>query len=271
MNRFTARLEYIQKKNNSLVCVGLDPDLEKIPHHLRRCQDPVFTFSREIIEATHDLVCAYKPNIAFYEAEGEKGLRSLKKTINYLRQNHPQIPLILDAKRADIGNTSAQYAKAIFDYWQVDATTVYPFLGYDSVRPFLAYQDKYIFFLIRTSNPDAKMFQDIKVKNQPYYLYLAKQVKKWPGQNVGVFCGATYPQELKQIRSLFPQRPILTAGIGVQGGQAKLAVQAGVNKKGLNLICNASRSIIYASQGKDFCQAARKAANNLKEEINKYR
>jgi orotidine-5'-phosphate decarboxylase len=271
MNKFIKKLEAVQKKNNSLVCVGLDPDLKKFPHHITSCKGRVFTFNKAIIDATYDLVCAYKPNMAFYEAEGEEGLRALKKTIVYLRKNYPQIPVILDAKRADIGNTAAFYAKAIFDYWQADATTVYPFLGYDSVKPFLDYQDKYIFFLVRTSNPDAKMFQDVQVKNQPYFLYLGKQVKKWPGENVGVFCGATYPWELGQIRQLFPQRPILTAGIGAQGGQTKLAVKAGINKKGQNLICNSSRSIIYASSGKDFAQAARLAADNLRKKINKYR
>jgi orotidine-5'-phosphate decarboxylase len=271
MNKFIQKLEKIQKKNNSLVCVGLDTDLAKIPKFLLKKPDPIFSFNKEIINSTHDLVCAYKPNIAFYEAEGEKGLKALKKTIDYLRKNYKEIPIILDAKRGDIGNTSAQYAKAIFKYWQADATTVYPFLGHDSVRPFLEYREKYIFFLIRTSNPDAKIFQNVKVKNQPYYLYLAKQVKKWPGKNVGVFCGATYPKELKQIRQLFPQMPILTAGIGAQGGKASLAVKAGVNKKGLNLICNSSRSIIYASSAKDFAKEARLATDSLRKEINKYR
>ncbi len=268
---FRNKLEKIIRKNNSLVCVGLDTDLEKIPRFLLKKLDPIFSFNQAIIKSTYDLVCAYKPNIAFYEARGEKGLRSLKKTIAYLRKNYAEIPIILDAKRADIGNTSGQYAKAIFDYWQADATTVYPFLGHDSVRPFLEYKNKYIFFLIRTSNPDAKMFQDVKVKNQPYYLYLAKKVKRWKEKNTGVFCGATYPKELRQIRQIFPDRPILTAGIGAQGGQAKLAVKAGVNKNGLNLICNSSRSIIYASSGKDFAKKARLATDNLRKEINQYR
>ena len=203
-------------------------------------------------------------------SEAEK-TDNLKKTVNYLKKNYSQIPIILDAKRADIGNTSAFYAKAIFDYWQADATTVYPFLGYDSVKPFLDYQDKYIFFLLRTSNPDAKMFQDVQVKNQPYFLYLAQQVKKWPGENVGVFCGATYPQELKQIRKIFPQRPILTAGIGAQKAETRKTIQAGINKKGLNLICNSSRSLIFASSGKDFAQTTREKTKTLKNLINQYR
>jgi len=268
---FQQKLEKITKKNNSCVCVGLDSDLEKIPKHLLSCKSPAFTFNREIIDATHDLVCAYKPNIAFYEAEGIEGLKVLKKTIEYLQKKYPEIPIILDAKRADIGNASKMYAKAIFEYLNVDATTVYPYLGYDSAAPFLEHKDKFIFFLIRTSNPDAKTFQDIKVKDKPFYLYLAKKVKKWPGRNFGVFCGATYPSELRKIRRIFPQRPILTAGIGAQGGKAELAVKFGVNSQGMNLICNSSRSIIYASNGKDFAQAARKEADKLRKKINKYR
>lgn len=268
---FQNKLAKIQKKNNSLVCIGLDPDLEKIPSHLRKKPDPVFNFNKAIIKKTHDLVSAYKPNIAFYEARGLKGLKSLKKTIDFLRKNYPEIPIILDMKRADIGNTSERYAKAAFEYWQADAITAYPYLGYDSVAPFLKYKDRYVFFLVRTSNPDAKTFQDVKVKNQPFYLYLAKEIKKWKGRNVGVFAGATHPKELTQVRKLFPKRPILTAGIGAQGGTARLAVKAGVNKQGLNLICNSSRSIIYASSGKDFAQAARLQTETLKNSINKYR
>ena len=268
---FQQKLQKIQKKNNSLVCVGLDTDLEKIPQHLSSCQSPGFTFNKKIIDATHDLVCAYKPNIAFYEANGIKGLKSLKKTIEYLQKKYPDTAVILDMKRADIASTSVMYAKAAFEYWQIDAITAYPFLGYDSVRPFLQYKDKYIFFLIKTSNPDAKTFQDVQVKNKPFYLYLAQEIKKWKDENVGVFCGATYPKELAQVRKIFPNRPILTAGIGAQGGEAKLAVKAGVNSRGLNLICNSSRSIIYASSGKDFAKAARKNALILRDLINKYR
>jgi len=268
---FKNKLINIINKNNSLVCIGLDPVIEKLPKDILRKSDPIFEFNKAIIAQTYDLVCAYKPNIAFYEAEGIKGLQSLKKTIDYLRKNHSQIPIILDAKRADIDNTTKMYAKAIFEYWQVDATTVCPYLGYDSIKPFLDYKDKYIFFLIKTSNPDAKTFQDVKVKNEPFYLYLAQEVKKWKGENIGLFCGATYPRELAKIRDIFPQRPILTAGLGTQKGKTKLVVKAGINNKGLNLICNSSRGIIYASAEKNFAQTARRETKKLKKLINKYR
>jgi orotidine 5'-phosphate decarboxylase subfamily 2 len=271
VSNFKDKLEKITKKNNSLVCVGLDPETQKLPKHLLKKTDPFFEFNREIIDVTHDLVCAFKPQIAFYEAEGPKGLKSLKKTIEYLQKKHPQIPTIIDMKRGDIGNTAKMYAKAAFEYWQVDAITAFPNLGYDAVKPFLEYKDRYIFFLVKTSNPDAKMFQDVKVGKKPFYLYLAQKIKKWPGKNVGVFVGATYPKELRAIRKIFPSRPILTAGIGAQGGEAKEAVRAGVNKQGLNLVCNAARSIIYAASNKNFAQAARKQAFLLKNTINKYR
>lgn len=268
---FKNKLKKIQKKNNSLVCCGLDVDLEKISNCVIKRKNPIFSFNREIIDATCDLVCAYKPNIAFYEAGGVNGLKALKETIDYLRKNYSDIPIILDAKRGDIGNTAKKYAQAIFDYWKVDAATIFPFLGYDSVKPFLKPKSNFVIFLIRTSNPDAKQFQDPKVKNERYYLYMAKIIKKWKEKNFGVFCGATYPKELKKIRSLFPARPILTAGIGAQGGKAKLAVKAGVDKDGLNLICNSSRSIIYAGKGKNFAKKARIACERLKEEINRHR
>lgn len=271
VNKFLKKYQEIIKKNNSLVCVGLDLELAKLPKQLLKESDPIFSFNKAIIDATHDLVCAYKPNIAFYEAEGITGLQSLKKTVDYLRKKYPKIPIILDAKRADIDNTAKMYAKAIFEYWQADATTVYPYLGHDSIKPFLVYKDKYIFFLIKTSNPDAKTFQDVKVKNEPFYLYIAKEIKKWRGKNVGVFVGATYPDELKKVRQIYPQQIILTAGIGAQGGQTKLAVKAGIDKKGINLICNSSRSIIYASNKKDFALAARRETKKLKDLINKYR
>jgi orotidine 5'-phosphate decarboxylase subfamily 2 len=261
---FTQKLEKISNKNNSLVCVGLDPEKDKLPKHFHKRPDPFFEFNKAIIAATHDLVCAFKPQIAFYEAEGPKGLRSLKKTIEYLQRKHPLIPTIIDMKRGDIGNTAKMYARAAFEYWRVDAITAFP-------KPFLEYKDKYIFFLVKTSNPDAKMFQDVQVGKKPFYLYLAQKIKKWKGKNVGVFVGATYPKELAQIRQIFPRRPILTAGIGAQGGEAKKAIRAGVNKQGLNLVCNAARSIIYADSSSSFAQAARKQALLLKNTINQYR
>lgn len=268
---FHQKLNNIVKKNNSLVCVGLDPELEKLPKHLLSKRDPISTFNKAIIDATHDLVCAYKPNIAFYEAYGIDGLKQLKKTIDYLRKHYPDIPIILDAKRGDVANTAKMYAKSIFEFWNADAVTVYPHLGLDSLIPFFSYKDKLVIILIKTSNPDAKMFQDQKINGEPYYLKMAKTIKAWRYQNIGLFVGATYPNELKLVRSLFPTTPVLTAGIGAQEAQTEKVVKAGVDKNGGNLICNNSRSIIYASKDKGSAVASRKATEEMRRTINAYR
>ncbi len=268
---FQQKLTKTIKANNSLVCVGLDPDIDKLPTSLKQQKLPLTTFNKAIIDATHDLVACYKPNIAFYEAYGLEGLEQLKKTIEFIQLKYPQTPVILDAKRGDIGNTSKMYAKAVFDYWQIDAVTVYPYPGLDALQPFFDYQDKTTFLLIRTSNPDAKMFQDLLVDGEPYYLAIAKKIKAWNFNNMGIFVGATYPQELKKLRIIFPDKIFLSAGIGAQAGEIKQAVESGIDNKGAGIIFNASRSILYASDGKDFAQEAREATRKLKEEINKYR
>lgn len=258
-------------KNNSLLCVGLDTDVERIPKHLLNDEDPIFAFNKAIIDATYDVVCVYKPNIAFYEAYGIEGLRQLKKTIEYIHDQYTGIPVILDAKRADIPNTAAMYAKAAFDYWDVDAATVYPHLGLDSLIPFFDYKDRLIILLIKTSNPDAKMFQNLNVDGQPYYLALAREISKWKYDTIGIFVGATYPSELKAIRAIFPDKIFLSAGIGVQEGSIKAAVEAGVNAKGGGIVFNASRSIIYGSDGRNFADEARQQAEKLRNQINTYR
>ncbi len=267
---FRQKLNNIVKKNKSLLCVGLDPDLEKIPKYLLKEKDPIFVFNKEIIDATFNLVCAYKPNIAFYEAYGIEGLKSLKKTIEYLIRHYKDIPIILDAKRGDIENTAARYAKSVFEYWNVDAVTVYPNLGLDSLLPFFEYKDKLIILLIKTSNPDSKTFQDISIDGEPYFLKMAKIIKDWQYDNIGIFVGASYAKTLKSIRELFPQTIILTAGIGAQKATVKNAVIAGIDKVGQNLICNNSREIIYASKKSDFDQICRKKALGLRNLINKY-
>lgn len=268
---FNQKIASIIKKNNSLLCVGLDPELAKFPKHLLKKKEPIFEFNKSIIDATFDLVCAYKPNIAFYEAYGIDGLKQLKKTIDYLHKKYTDIPVILDAKRADIGNTARMYAKAMYENWGADATTVYPYLGLDSVIPYLEYKEKLTILLIRTSNPDAKMFQDLKVGSLPFYLNLAKTISKWPYKNIGIFVGATYPEELGKVRKLFQKNPILTAGIGAQGAETEKAVKAGIDKNGSNLICNNSRSILYASNDKDFAKHARINADKMRGIINEYR
>lgn len=268
---FQQKLTKIIKKNNSLLCIGLDPEAEKLPKHLRSSKEKFFLFNKQIIDETANLVCAYKPNIAFYEACGIEGLTSLKKTIEYLKSNYPHIPIILDAKRADIGNTARMYAKALFEYWEADATTIYPYLGFDTVLPFLEYKDQCTILLIKTSNPDAKTFLDQEENKNPFYIRVAKEIKKWNFDNIGVFVGATYPKELSNIRKLFPHSPILTAGLGAQGGQTEKVVKAGIDKEGGNLICNSSREIIYAGNGKDFAKESAKVANKVRDIINKYR
>lgn len=268
---FKQKLENIISKNSSLLCIGLDPELEKIPKHLLAENDPMFSFNKIIIDNTFDLVCSYKPNIAFYEAYGEKGHKSLKKTIEYLQAKYPEIPIILDAKRADIANTSKMYAKAAFDYFGSDAVTVYPHLGLDSILPFLEYKDKLTILLIKTSNLDSKMFQDIFVNDEPYYIKMAKVISKWKYENIGIFVGATYPKELKEIRKVLPYHIFLSAGLGYQRADIKESVKAGINDKENGIMFNVSRSIIYASDEKNFAQKARKEAQRFKNLINKYR
>lgn len=254
---FKKKFDNIVAKNNSLVCVGLDPDNDKLKTSL-------FIFNKKIIDETYDLVCAYKPNIAFYEANGIKGLLQLKKTIEYLKNKYPYIPIILDAKRGDIGNTARMYAKSVFDYWNADAVTVFPHLGKDSLEPFLKYKNKLTIVLLKTSNPDSETFQNVITSGVPYYLKMAREIKKWNYKNIGIFVGATQPQEMKKVRQLFPRAIILSAGIGTQGGNIKAAVKAGINSKGKGIIFNSSRSIIYSNN-------PRQAALKLKNEINEYR
>ncbi|MBN1689874.1 MAG: orotidine-5'-phosphate decarboxylase [Dehalococcoidia bacterium] len=261
---FVSRLLDASRRNRSLLCVGLDPDPSKLP------VKDVFEFNRAIIDATSDLVCCYKPNLAFYEALGIRGLQALKKTVAYIPRD---IPVIGDAKRGDIGNTAAAYARALFDYYKFDAVTVNPYLGYDSVKPFLDYRNKGIFVLCRTSNSSASDFQDL-VDNfgMKFYQSVALRAGDWnKGGNIGLVVGATYPDELKEIRKLCPDMPLLIPGIGAQGGDLEMSVRYGVNASGEMAIIVAARQVIYASKGPDFAQAARAAARELRDSINKFR
>ena len=263
---FIEKLTNATKKNKSLLCIGLDPDPKLMPDKVG-----VFEFNKAIIEATADLVCAYKPNIAFYEAMGNEGLDALKRTIKYIPKD---IPTIGDAKRGDIGNTAKAYARAIFDYFNFDATTVNPYLGFDSVEPFIQYQDKGVFILCRTSNTGAVDFQSLRCETEehshrPLFELVALKASQWNIHgNIGLVVGATYPEELKQIRQSHPDMPLLIPGIGAQGGDLASTVRYGVNAKGEGAIINSSRGIIYASRGKDFAQAAHQAASLLRGQIN---
>lgn len=240
--------------------MGLDSENEKLEKG-----ESQFDFNKRIIDATHDQVCAYKPNIAFYESAGIEGLQNLKKTIEYLKKNYPEIPIILDAKRADVENTAKQYAKACFEFWDADAVTVFPHLGYHMAQYFLEYKNKMTFFVIKTTANESEAIKKAAVGKDPYYLAIAKEIKKWPHQeNIGIFVGATFPQGLKKARALFPNKVFLTAGLGAQGASTKDAVKSGIDKNGAGIMFNASRSIIFDDNPKT-------AAQKLRDEINKYR
>jgi orotidine-5'-phosphate decarboxylase len=265
---FVGKLEKISRKNHSLVCIGLDPDPERMPTEMS-----VYEFNKAIIEATSDLVCAYKPNFAFYEALGEKGIDALRRTIKFIP---PDIVSIGDAKRNDIGNTSKAYAKALFDVFGLDAATVNPYLGFDGIEPFLQYKEKGVILLCRTSNSGAADFQSLRCETpkglKPLFEIVADKAQEWNTHgNVGLVIGATYPEELKLIRQKHSQMPLLIPGIGAQGGDLATTVKYGIGPGGGNAIINSSRQIIYASKGKDFAEAARRAALSLRDEINKYR
>jgi len=270
---FLVKLEKIIKKNNSLVCVGLDSDITKIPHHLLHSKYPQYEFNKAIINATCDLVCAYKPNSAFYEAEGAKGINELKITCGYLRKKFPEVIIILDAKRADIGNTNEGYVKMAFDYLGVDAITLHPYLGREALEPFLKRKDKGCIILCRTSNSRAGEFQDLPVGKKKLYEKIAEQViKKWNyNKNCLLVVGATYPKELSIIRKIVGGMTILIPGIGTQGGNLEKTLKYGLNARKKGLIINSSRAVIYASGGKDFAQKARQETLKLKTEINKFR
>ena len=255
------------------VCVGLDSELEKvlkatggnrmnIAYHL-------FTFNTEIVNATADLVCAYKPNIAFYEAHGEDGLRALRRTIQHIKQVAPEVPVILDAKRGDIGKTNEAYAKMAFDWLGADAITVHPYLGQESLRPFLERKDKGVIVLCKTSNVLSNEFQDISVGGVPLYKMVAESVaNRWNGNgNCALVAGATYPKELAEIRKIAGDMPILIPGIGAQGGDLEKTVLAGMDSRGRGMIINSSSGIIFASSGRDFAEAARRETLKLHEAI----
>ena len=269
--KFIDIIEASWEKNNSLLCVGLDTNLEKIPSVLLKQDKPLFEFNKNIVDATADLVCAYKPQIAFYAASGSED--ELEMTIEYIHDRYPEIPVILDAKRGDIGSTAELYAKEVFDRYKADAVTVNPYLGSDTLTPFLEREEKGVIVLCRTSNPGAKDIQDLETNGRKLYQIIASMaVEKWNyNRNVLLVVGATYPKELNEIRSIAGEIPFLVPGIGAQGGDVEKAVMNGRNEKGTGMIINSSRGIIYASDGKDFAMAARNAATQLRDEINRYR
>lgn len=268
-NLFLEKLDAITVKNNSTVCVGLDTDREKIPIHLRNAPNPLLAFNAAIIEATRDLVQCYKLNFAFYEAFGTMGHEALRRTITLIPRD---VVIIADAKRGDIGNTSAMYARAIFEDLGCDAVTVAPYMGEDSVGPFLAHHDKGVFVLALTSNPGSRNFQYLDCGGRPLYEQVVRTVLTWNRDgNCGLVVGATHPSELAAIRALATDLPILIPGLGAQGGDMVASVRAGVTSTGMRGIFNNSRAILYADSGAHFADAARNATIAMRDEINRVR
>ena len=255
------------KKKKSFLCVGLDVDLNKIPQHLLQTEDPIFEFNKAIIDATHHLCVAYKPNIAFFEAYGLKGWKALEKTINYLNKNHPEIFTIADAKRGDIGNTSTMYAKAFFEDLAFDSVTIAPYMGKDSVEPFLAFKNKHTILLALTSNQGAFDFQTKLVDGKELYKQVLETSKTYANsENLMYVVGATKAEYLSEIRQIIPDSFLLVPGVGAQGGNLQDVCKYGMTKD-VGLLINSSRGIIYASNQEDFAQAAAQKAEVLQKEM----
>ncbi len=290
---FNEKLENAMRRNNSLLCVGLDPDLDKLPKQMCKCENvspkggspsgrkmckcdvakAFFDFNKVIIDATHDLVCCYKPNSAFYEAHGARGIEALKKTCDYINALYPGLPIILDAKRGDIGNTNRGYAQFAFDYLGADAITVQPYQGLGALKPFFEYKDRGVIVLCHTSNPEAKDYQELTVDGTLLYERVAIDCAALAVElpNIAIVMGATYATQLQKVRSIVGEMNMLVPGVGAQGGEVKSFVESGKNSRGTGLIINASRAVSYASSGDDYAQAARAQAQTLRDEINQYR
>ncbi len=260
--------EQIQKKR-SFLCVGLDTDSKKIPEHLLETHDPIFSFNKEIIDATAEFIVAYKPNLAFYESLGSQGWESLEKTVMYIRSRHPEVFIIADAKRGDIGNTSNLYARAFFERLDFDAVTVAPYMGEDSVKPFMTYNEKWVILLALTSNKGAFDFQFLEEKNSGDTLFesVLKISQTWGStENMMYVVGATKAEKLKEIRKIVPEHFLLVPGVGAQGGSLQEVAKNGMNSK-CGLLVNSSRGIIYASNDVDFAEKAQEAAKTIQLEM----
>lgn len=271
--KFTDMLAGAWAKNDSLLCVGLDPDPAKFPRHLKAHADRIYRFCTAIVDATADLVCAFKPQIAYFSARRAED--QLEAIIAHIHEFHPGIPVILDAKRGDIGSTAEQYAIECFERYKADAVTVSPYLGRDSVEPWLAYPDKGVILLCRTSNPGGSDFQFLKVDPGGTALYeqVAETVaREWntTGQ-CALVVGATFPEEIARVRAIVGTMPLLVPGIGAQGGDIEATVKAGKTPDGAGLMINSARAILYAGGGEDFASAARQVALETRATINHYR
>jgi len=268
MSAFIEQLQRGWDANDSMVCVGLDPEIERFPPHIAESASPIFQFNRAIIDATADLVCAYKPQFAHYAAyEAED---QLERTIDYIHRNYPGIPVILDSKRGDVGNTAERYAIEAFERYHADAVTVNPYLGGDSLEPFLKYADRGVIILCRTSNPGAVDLQDLEVSGRRLFHVVADlAARRWNSRgNCLLVVGATYPRELAEVREIVGNMPLLVPGVGAQGGDVAQVVQNGQTAAGAGLVISSSRGILYASAGENFASAARDAAQKLRDQIN---
>lgn len=270
---FIDKLSAAWTSNNSLLCVGLDPDLARFPAHLRGQPDGIFQFCKAIIDATADLACAFKPQIAYFAALGAES--QLEAVCRYLRETYPHIPLVLDAKRGDIGATAHQYAREAYDRYGADAVTVNPYMGSDSIDPYMDWADRGVIVLCRTSNAGGSDLQFLQVDGEPLYQRVARLVAgKWNrnGQ-CALVVGATFPEELAQVRALVGDMPLLVPGIGAQGGDIEATVKAGRTAAGTGMMINSSRAILYATpnDGEDFAAAARRVAMETRDAINRYR
>lgn len=255
------------KKKKSFLCVGLDTDINKIPRELLDTTDPIFAFNKQIIDATYEFTVAYKPNLAFYESLGVNGWNSLEKTVNYLKYNYPDVFIIADAKRGDIGNTSSMYARAFFDHMEFDSVTVAPYMGEDSVKPFLTYVDKWVILLALTSNKGAADFQYMTENDEKLFERVIKTSAEWgTEENLMYVVGATKAEMLADIRKLIPNHFLLVPGVGAQGGSLQEVAKNGMNSK-CGLLVNSSRGIIYASNGEDFAEKAGEAAKEVQAEM----
>ena len=268
---FTQSLATLWQKHNSLLCVGLDPDPAKFPAHLKEKPDAIFEFCKGVADATADLVCCFKPQIAYFAAQRAED--QLEALIAHIHANHPGVPVILDAKRGDIGSTAEQYAVEIFERYQADAITVNPYMGKDSVDPYLAYPEKGVILLCRTSNPGGSDLQFLDVGGKKLYEHVAELVAtKWntTGQ-CALVVGATFPGEISRVREIVGDLPLLVPGIGAQGGDVEATVKAGRTTNGTGLMINSSRAILYAGKDENFAEAARQAASETRDMINRYR
>jgi orotidine-5'-phosphate decarboxylase len=270
MPRFIDKLSQAWKQNDSLVCVGLDPEMSRLPLHLQQVDEPYFDFCRAIVDATADQVCAFKPQAAHFAAVGRES--ELARLCAYISQQHPSIVLILDAKRGDVGSTAAFYAQEAYVRFGADAVTVSPYLGEDSVTPYLDYADKGIVVLCRTSNPDSDWLQCAPEDAVPVYQRVARRVASWNSNGQFMLVtGATYPEELGEVRKLVGDLPLLVPGVGAQGGDLARVLENGLTAAGAGLVISSSRGILYAQDGMEFADGARSAAQALKGSINEYR